>query len=188
MTEERQRFRIHSHITKSSFLHLEDALDIGKVRLFAGKYQRGSGASSMTAHWLDVDDARVLFSDLAWGKPVDHCEFKGSRNKGQAISRVLKVRTNGDKVWFRLENGPGAIIGEGAVKPAGEPDVVINIPFTTQEARKLGFAVLGFIQAWETTRLVMGPAIPARSGPATNPVPPEEGERAAVYDMPPDEF
>ena len=172
MTEERQHFRIYSHITKSSFLHLEDALEIGKVRLFAGKYKRGDGASSMTAHWLDVADARVLFSDLAWGKSVDYIEFKGTRKDGQPVSRVLKVRTNGDKVWFRLENGPGAIIGEGAVKPNGEPDVAINVPFTTREARKLAFAVLGFIQAWETTRLVIGPAIPARSGPATNHVPP----------------
>jgi len=186
MSEERQRFRIHSHITKSSFLHAEDALEIGKIRIFAGHYKDGH-AHAMTAHWVDVTDARVLFSDLAWGKSVDYIEFKGSRRDGEAVSRVLKIRTN-DKVWFRLERGPGSFMGAGAVKPKGEPETVVNVPFTTREARKLAFAVLGFIQAWETTRLVMGPAIPAKWGPDTNHVPPEEGERAVIYDVQPDEF
>ncbi|MFQ6101767.1 MAG: hypothetical protein ACE5OS_11120 [Anaerolineae bacterium] len=35
MTEQPQRYRICSHLTRSRFLHVEDALGIGKVRLFA---------------------------------------------------------------------------------------------------------------------------------------------------------
>ncbi len=76
MAERQSNYRICCHLTRSRFLHVEDALDIGKVRLFAGEYKRGQGASVITAHYLDVADARVLFSDLAWGKPVDYVEYK----------------------------------------------------------------------------------------------------------------
>jgi len=149
MTEKTERYRIYSHITKSRFLHIEDALDIGKLRLFAGDYQKGQGAKAVAWHYLDLADARVLLSDLAWGKALDYCEFKGTANGGQAVSRVLKVKTNGDKVWFGLENGPGQVIGQGAVKPAGKPDAVVNVPLTTWEARRLAMAVLAHLDAWE---------------------------------------
>ena len=148
MTEQRERYRIYSHLTRSRFLHVEDALDIGKLRLFAGEYQRGQGASATSAHYMDVADARVLLNDLAWGKAVDYREYKGT-NGERPTSRVLKVKRNGDKVWIRLEAGPGEIVGEGAIKPAGEPEVVVNVPLTTWEARRLAFAVLAHVQAWE---------------------------------------
>ncbi len=149
-----QRPRIFSYVTKSSFLHVEDALEIGKLRLFAGHYKKGNGASLLTAHWLDVDDARVLFSDLAWAKAVNYVEFKGTAKGGEAISRVLKVRANGDKVWFRLESGPGQVIGQGAVKPKGDPNLLVNVPFNKWDSRKLAFAVLGYIQAHQTAALL----------------------------------
>ena len=149
MSEQAQRYRIYSHVTRSKWLHIEDALDIGKVRLFAGDYKKGEGAKVMACHFLDVADARVLFSDLAWGKAVDYIEFKGTANGGQPVSRVLKVKSNGDKTWFRLENGPGEVIGQGAVKPKGEPEAVVNVPLTTWEARRLAFAVLAHLDAWE---------------------------------------
>ena len=149
MSEQAERYRIHSHVTRLKWLHLEDALDIGKLRLFAGDYKKGEGAKVMAWHFLDVADARVLFNDLAWRKAVDYCEFKGSANGEQPTSRVLKVKANGDKVWFRLENGPGQVIGEGAVKPTGDPEAVVNVPFTVWEARRLAFAVLAHLDAWE---------------------------------------
>ena len=186
MAERRSRYRIHSHLTRSRVLHVEDALDIGKVRLFAGEYKRGQGASVITAHYLDVADARVLFSDLAWGKPVDYVECKGlalslpkepalSLSKGnggeQPVSRVLKVRRANDngKVWFRLESGPGEVIGEGAVKPAGKPETVVNGPFTIWEARRLAFVVLAHLQAWEvvTFRQRACPATASTTASAT---------------------
>jgi len=148
MSEQVERFRIHSHVTKSKWLHIEDALEIGKLRLFAGDYVKGKGAKATAIHYLDLADARVLLSDLAWGKPVDFVEFKGSANGGTPTSRVLKVRTNGDKVWFGLENGPGQVIGQGAVKPAGKPDAVVNVPLTPWEARRLAMTVLAHLDAW----------------------------------------
>jgi hypothetical protein len=143
-----ERYRIHSYLTRTRFLHVEDALEIGKLRLFAGEYRRGEGASKTTSHYLDVADARVLLSDLAWGKPVDYTEYKGT-NGGRPTSRVLKVKRKGDKVWVRLENGPGEVVGEGAIKPAGEPEAVVDVPMTVWEARKLALAVLAHVQAWD---------------------------------------
>jgi hypothetical protein len=148
MNEQQERYRIHSYLTKTRFLHVEDALDIGKLRLFAGEYERGHGAKATLAHYLDVADARVLLNDLAWGKPVDYIEYKGT-NGGDPVSRVLKVKRNGDKVWVRLERGPGEVVGEGAIKPAGEPEATIDVPLTVWEARKLALAVLSHLQAWE---------------------------------------
>ena len=60
-----------------------------------------------------------------------------------------KVKRNGDKVWFRLESGPGEMIGEGAVKPARKPETVVNVPFAIWEARRLAFVALAHLQAWE---------------------------------------
>lgn len=148
MTDETQRYRVFSHITKSRFLHIEDALNIGKLRLFGGEYVKGKGATATAVYYLDVADARVLLNDLAWGKTANYTEFKGTANGDQAVSRVLKVKTNADKTWFRLENGPGRVIGQGAVKPAGEPEAVVNVPFNAWEARRLAFAVLAHLDAW----------------------------------------
>ena len=152
MSDQREaRYRIHTYMTKTRWLHIEDATAIGKVRLFAGQYQRGKGAEATAYHFLDIKTARALFSDLAWGKRVGFKEFKGIANgkDGKPISRVLQVKTNGGKVWFGLQNGPGEVIGEGAVKPAGKPDAEVNVPLTTWAARELGFAVLAHLAAWE---------------------------------------
>jgi len=150
MNEQQQpeRYRIHSYLTRTRFLHVEDALEIGKLRLFAGEYRRGEGASKTAYHYLDVADARVLLNDLAWGKPVDYTEYKGTNND-RPTSRVLKVKRKGDKVWVSLENGPGEVVGEGAIKPAGEPEAVVNVPLTIWEARKLALAALAHIRAWD---------------------------------------
>jgi hypothetical protein len=57
------RVRIYSHITQSRFLHVEDALAIGKLRLFAGNYRKGQGMDKQGyAHaFVDIADARVIF-------------------------------------------------------------------------------------------------------------------------------
>jgi hypothetical protein len=153
-----ERNRVYSHMTRSRFLHIEDALSIGKLRLFAGEYRRGKGASSTAYHFVDVADARVLFSDMAWSKPVDFADYKGTSTPSGGDgngpqSRVLKVKAGGDKVWIELCNGPGEVVGEGAVKPKGKPDAAVSVPLSRWEARKLAFAVLAYVQAWEARRL-----------------------------------
>jgi len=172
MTERQSRQRIYSHITRSRFLHLEDALAIGKVRLFVGQYRKGQGASATAFHFLDTADARVLFSDLAWSKPVDFTDYKGTPaqpgNDGNGPqSRVLKVKTKGDKVWLEVQNGPGQVVGQGAVKPAGKPDAAVSVPLSTWEARKLAHAALAYVRAWEDRYLLdLAPTAPSGNVPA----------------------
>lgn len=57
------RVRIHSYITQSRFLHVEDALGLGagKIRLFGGQYRRGQGMSVHSQFFVDLADARVIF-------------------------------------------------------------------------------------------------------------------------------
>lgn len=163
MTERPDRTRIFSHITRTRFLHLEDSLEIGKLRFFIGQYKRrdqgGQGAEAVAFHFLDADDARPLMADLSWSKGVDSVDFKGSANGGdQPQSRVLKVRGPKDgKYWLEIQNGPGQIIGEGAVKPAGEPEASISIALSLWEARAMALAVIEYMQAWRTAAMIESP-------------------------------
>ena len=153
------RPRIYSEITRSVILHVEDALDIGKVRVFLLSYKRGQGASATAAHYLDVEDARVLAADLAQGRLSEKfTDFKGTANgqDGNPVSRVLKLDDRGDKqrapIVLQVANGPGQVIGEGAVKPTGKPEVEIAILLTRWQARRLGHALQSYLQAWQTVQ------------------------------------
>ena len=165
MSDQPTNYRIHEHMTRTTFLHVEDCLDFDKpkVKLFAGSYKKGNGADQVTAHYMDLPDALVLLNDLAWNRKVDYCEFKGGSSEGRVISRVLKVKSNGEKVWFRLESGPGEKIGAGAVKPKGEPTTIINIPFDKHLARAMAYHVLLYIQAWQTAQIINAKPTPHNS-------------------------
>jgi len=159
MKREQTRTRIFSHITRTRFLHLEDSLDIGKIRFFIGQYKRrdrgGDGAEAVAFHFLDLDDARPLMADLSWNKATDFVDFKGTANGGQPQSRVLKVRGPKDgKYWLEIANGPGQIIGEGAVKPAGDPDASISIALSIWEARALALACIEYMSAWRVAAMI----------------------------------
>ena len=150
------RVRVYSEITRTAILHVEDALDIGKLRLFLIAYQRGQGASATVAHFLDVEDARVLAADLASGRlPDKFVDYKGSPHgpNGKPLSRVLKVEDRGDDqrapLVLQVANGPGQVIGEGAIKPDGKPDVEIAILLTRWQARRLGHALQAYLLAWQ---------------------------------------
>ncbi len=108
-------------------------------------------------------DARVILSDLSWGKPIDFIDHKGGIDASQAaIARVLKITAREDKLWIQVVNSPGQALPEGAVKPAGQPYAEISIPLTIFEGRKLGFACLAYLQAWEVAKMIIvSPAPPA---------------------------
>lgn len=156
----RPHYRIYSQVTPLAFLHVEDALTIGKLRLFAGKYEKGQGASATAHHYLDLDDARLLFTDLAAGKvPVTdekaqaYVEYKGS-GEGIPVSRILKVQARQDRVFFELSYGPGEYsgegLGEGAVRPVrGAQRQSVTAALSWLEARKMALAVLAHLTAWE---------------------------------------
>ncbi len=154
--------RIYTQITRSAILHIEDALAIGKVRLFMISYQRGQGAKATAAHYLDVEDARVLAFDLAvrGALPARFTDYKGSPTglDGQPLSRVFKLEDRGEgqraPIVFQVSQGPGDLVGEGAIKPAGKPTVEIAMLLTRWQARRLGHALQSYLQAWQTKQLI----------------------------------
>jgi hypothetical protein len=153
------RVRIYSHMTQSRFLHIEDSLKIGKLRLFAGNYRRGHGMAENghAAHFLDLADARVIFHALAVAEQnFSHKEYKGTPPQGRsgAVSRVLSVTVKGDNVYIELKSGPGKLTATGAVMPDGKPEVEVNVGFKLYEARRLSATVLAYIQAWDVMRML----------------------------------
>ncbi len=153
--------KIISHMTQSAFLHFMDATEIGKVKLFAGHYKRGEGADQTARHYVDVRTFRPILHDLSWGKVVEFVDFKGSEKgaDGKPESRVLKIRSGKDKkerdaVFITLQAGPGAVVGEGAVKPAGAPTTEVNIVLLREQARQIAYDVLEFLTAVRTKLLL----------------------------------
>jgi hypothetical protein len=152
------RVRLYSHVTKTRFLHVEDALSIGKVRLFAGTYDRGQGMSGHTSHYLDVSDARIVFHALLNGEQgFNYKEYKGTpppSPKQAAVSRVLSVAIKGDNVYIELKSGPGQLTPTGAITPNGRAETEVNIGFKLYEARRLGATALAYIHAWDVMRML----------------------------------
>ena len=158
-----QRVRIHSHVTQSRFLHVEDALGISKIRLFAGNYRRGQGMDSHAYHFIDLADARVIFAALARGEPgFSYREYKGTPpqngqalSPGSAVSRVLSVAVKGDNVYVELKSGPGKLTPTGAITPNGKTQVEVNVGFKQYEAQRLAATVLAYIHAWDIHRIMV---------------------------------
>ena len=160
-----ERPRIFSMMTNRAFLHIEDALGIGKIKFFMGAYQKGKGSTATVIHYLDVADARVLAFDLAvrGSLSAKFVDYKGSPTalNGKPLSRVLKIEDRGNEakrpIVIEAANGPGEITGQGAIKPAGKPTAQVAIFLTRHEARKLGHAIQGYLQAWDAAKFVLFP-------------------------------
>jgi hypothetical protein len=151
------RVRIYSHVTQSKFIHIEDTLHLGKLRLFAGMYRRGKGMDAHANHFIDLPAARVIFTALANGEQgFTHREYKGTPPQGKtpAVSRVMSVTVKGDNVYIELKSGPGKLTPTGAITPDGKPEVEVNVSFKLFEARCLAATVLAYIQAWDVMRMM----------------------------------
>lgn len=158
------RVRIHSHVTQSRFLHIEDALSIGKIRLFAGNYRKGQGMDAHSHHFIDLADVRVIFWALLCGEQgFNYKEYKGTppqtrpeqgrRNGSGAVSRVLSIVVKGDNVYIELKTGAGKLTPTGAIIPNGPAKVEVNVAFKLHEARRMAATVLAYIQAWDVLRI-----------------------------------
>ncbi|MFW6097985.1 MAG: hypothetical protein ACOC9Z_07905 [Chloroflexota bacterium] len=185
------RVRIHSHMTKSRFLHVEDALGIGKIRLFAGTYARKRGLIQHSVHFVDIADARTVFAALARAQSdFNYREYKGTPlDGGGAVSRVLSVQVKGENVYVELKSGPGKLTPTRAVTPAGKATVEVNVGFKLYEAQRMAAAVLAYLRAWDVLQMLeyrdaVGqpgpyPVVPATSDGAEN------GRRTPVATAPP---
>ncbi len=160
------RTRIYSTMTGSAFLHVEDALDLTnrkgeptpKIRIFAGSYGRNQGTRKSTAHFLDLADARVIFSNLANGRNFTYKDHKGSATKQPPVANTLKVnKSKAGDYYIELERGRGEAVGQGAVKPTwhrGGAEISINVKFSEWDAQTLGHAVYAYLLAWECSRML----------------------------------
>ncbi len=151
------RVRIYSHITQSRFLHVEDALMIGKVRLFSGNYRKGAGMKAYANAFVDIADVRVIFGALACGEQgFAHKEYKGTppRNGSGAVSRVLSVAIKGNNVYIELKTGPGKLTTTGAITPNGPAKVEVTVGFKLYEACRMAASVLAYIHAWDVLRMM----------------------------------
>jgi hypothetical protein len=142
-------------MTQSRFLHIEDSLEIGKVRLFGGSYRKGEGMTAYAHAFVDIDDARVVFGALARGEQgFRHKEYKGTpQNGGTAVSRVLSIAIKSDNVYIELKTGPGKLTNTGAITPHGPAKVEVNVGFKLYEARRMAASILAYIQAWDVMRM-----------------------------------
>lgn len=180
------RLRLYSHMTQSAFFHVQSALEIGKLHLFAGSYPRGGGKTTQWLHhYLDVPDARVLCRALLTGSDYSYSEYKGTPLPGgRAESRVLKVNVKGDKAFLELSAGPGTLTRTGAITPSKvdspqQPRKVITIVFTPHQVRRMAEEILAFLQAWDVIRLsshraLLGPL------PEYGTYPLADGERSSI--------
>jgi hypothetical protein len=165
------RVRIHSHVTQSRFLHVEDALNIGKLRLWGGNYRRGQGTDSSAFHFLDLADARVIFTALAGGEAnFSYKEYKGTppQKDQPAVSRVMSVAAKGENVYIELKTGPGKLTNTGAITPNGPAVVEVNVAFKLYEARRLAASVLAYLLAWDVLRMMVNQS---RQAGISQPVP-----------------
>ncbi|MCA9872127.1 MAG: hypothetical protein KC441_00670 [Anaerolineales bacterium] len=168
------RVRICNHITQSRFLHVEDALAIGKVRIFAGRYRRSEGTEAHGFHFIDLADARVLFKALARGEQgFRHKEYKGTppQNGNSTISRVLSIAVKGEKVYIELKTGPGKLTNTGAITPNGPAKVEVNVGFKLYEARRMAASVLAYIHAWDVMRMMCHHGVIADQQMVSRPLP-----------------
>lgn len=153
MDQQPDRPRLFSFLTRTRFLHIEDALERGKLRFFMGAFERGQGARQTAYAFVDIDEMRVILHDLADGVPVDYSSFAGGKTgRDLIVSRVVKIRTKDGQVWIQVANGPGVHQG-GIIKPNGRPAAEISVPLTIFEGRKLGYACLAYLGAWEVGRV-----------------------------------
>ena len=164
------RIRIYSHIIQSRFLHVEDALAIDKLRLFAGNYRKGHGMNSYAHAYVDIADARIIFAALARGEQgFRHKEYKGTpaRKNRAAISRVLSVVVQGENVYMELKSGPGKMTDTGAILPNGRSTVEVNVGFKLYEARRMAASVLAYIHAWDMMRMMIHQQMVSQPPPYT---------------------
>jgi len=166
-------------VTKTTILVIEDCLRLDKLRVEIVSYQRGEGVRAAAEHYLDTDLARLLFTDLATGHLAEpYQEFKGTVRDGQPQSRILKISEAKAQNPIKIEiaNGPGEVVGEGAIKPAGKPDVSLAVLLSRWDARRIALAVLAHLSAWATATYYQRVADNTWQPPREAVVDPETGE------------
>ena len=74
---ERNRFRIYEHMTQTRWLHVEDALDIGKLRAHAEYHLLGRAALDVLGNVFGHDHAARAHHDGAFDRVLKFADVAG---------------------------------------------------------------------------------------------------------------
>lgn len=151
-------------MTRSAWLHVQDSLDIGKFRLFAGNYQRGEGAKRQATAYVDVDALRVVFGDLALrgGLPKNLYPnqsvefFGGSERDGRLEARIVSISEKENMknpIIIEVSHGPGRRNKTGGIYPEGKLEKV-SVILDRWNARILASKVLAELTAYESATVM----------------------------------
>jgi hypothetical protein len=161
---EKNNWTIARVMTRSAWLHVQDALEIGKFRLFLGNYERGQGAKAQATAYVDVDKLRVVFQDLALRGgfpknlyPKQSVEFfGGSEREGRLEARIVRFSEQPamkNPIVIEISHGPGKRNRTGGIQPVGKLESV-SVLLDRWNARRLAGTVLAELAAWESVTVM----------------------------------
>ncbi len=121
--EQTARPQIFRYVTKDKVLDVGDLLDPdpkrSKVRFILLQFGRDFKATTRTLHYVDADDIEVVCWDILHGMFREWTDHKGSVRDEACQARVLTLRKDpkyDNPYVLQIRNGPGQVIGQGAVK------------------------------------------------------------------------
>lgn len=161
---EKNNWTLTRVMTRSAWLHVQDAIEIGKFRLYIGNYKPGQGAKAQAAAYIDVDALRVVFQDLALRGamprslyPKQSVEFFGGSEKdGFLEARIVKISDQEslkNPIVIEISTGPGKRNRTGGIQPAGKLESV-SILLDRWSARKLAAGTLAELTAYESATVM----------------------------------
>ena len=104
--------RIISIRQKNRILHIEDALDLDRIRFDLWDYTRGNGAAGHVDAYVERHTARALASELATGRLnlTDKLQDSGGGTvNGTVTARLFSIENadTNNPIRITIVNGPG---------------------------------------------------------------------------------
>jgi hypothetical protein len=147
-----RNYRIVRHVTKNRILDVQDALDIGKLRIELVEFAEGEGATQAVEHYAEPDALALVCYDILQARPWEkYVEFKGTVQGEVAISRVLVIERveARNPVKISVSRGPGKATGQGAIQPLGKPEASLSVLLSEFDARRIALTILRHLAAYE---------------------------------------
>jgi hypothetical protein len=141
--EQNGRPQIFRYVTKDKVLDIGDLLDPdpkrSKVRFILLQFGKDFKATTRALHYADADDLEVVCWDILHGTFQEWADHKGSVRDGTCQARVLSLRKDPkyeNPYVLQIRNGPGQVIGQGAVKLL-KAEVSLSLLLPEFDARRL---------------------------------------------------
>jgi hypothetical protein len=150
-----RNYRIISVRQQKRILHVEDALDLERIRFELWDYAKGQGAQGNVDAYLDHHTARALAAELATGRLTytdQLLDSGGGSVNGEILARLFSIENADTKnpIRITITNGPGMRQESGLISlKKGSDHTRIQILLSRLDAKRIGLALLQYIQAWE---------------------------------------